>query len=140
MEMRRVLIDTNIYSEFMRGNSEIYQKLVSVDIIGLNPTVVGELLTGFKFGNKFEKNMSELYKFLDSPRTALFPIDYSTAEFYSNIYAHNVFHKKAREVQPRVFVNSLHQLNSVDNRFNGNISCNTWRRMATLSSLACNVI
>jgi len=40
-----------------------------------------------------------------------------TRDIYSNIYAHNVFHKKAREIQPRVFVNSLHQLNSVDNRF-----------------------
>lgn len=40
-----------------------------------------------------------------------------TRDIYSNIYAHNVFHKKAREIQPRVFVNSLNQLNSVDNRF-----------------------
>jgi hypothetical protein len=28
-----------------------------------------------------------------------------------------VFHKKAKEIQPRDFVNSLHQLNSVDNKF-----------------------
>tara|TARA_R110001592_G_scaffold349971_1_gene645676 strand:- start:1700 stop:4930 length:3231 start_codon:yes stop_codon:yes gene_type:complete len=40
-----------------------------------------------------------------------------TRDIYSNIYAHNVFHKKAREVDPRVFVNSLHQLNSVDDKF-----------------------
>ena len=58
----------------------------SVEYIGVNVVVLGELLGGFKGGNRERKNIEELNKFLDSPRVYVLQIDEETAEFYAKIY------------------------------------------------------
>ncbi len=84
--MNRVLIDTNIYSEALRGNDHVIPKLQSCEIIAISPIVIGELLSGFKGGNKYQKNLDELNKFLDSPRVRIIPVTFTTADFYSEIF------------------------------------------------------
>lgn len=66
--MNGILIDTNIYSEAMRGNQEVVAALRRVPHIGFSAISVGELLSGFKSGNREEKNRQELSVFLNSPR------------------------------------------------------------------------
>lgn len=63
---------------------------------------------------KYDVSFKEICTFLSNVKNCNIE---KTRDIYSNIYAHNVFHKKAKEIQPRDFVNSLRQLNSVDNKF-----------------------
>jgi tRNA(fMet)-specific endonuclease VapC len=84
--MSRILIDTNAYCEAMRGNEAVVSQIQLVNFIGINPIVIGELLSGFKGGGRFQKNLTELNIFLDSPRVHIVPITFTTEEFYSEIY------------------------------------------------------
>lgn len=80
--MNAILIDTNIYSYAMRGDTEIIEALQQVAHIGISAISIGELLSGFKSGNKEKTNRQELNQFLDSPRVELYGIDEETAEYY----------------------------------------------------------
>ena len=83
--MKKILIDTNIYSLAMKGDSEVVNALRQVDIIGISCVSIGELYSGFKGGNRENANRKELNIFLDSPRVRLFVIDAETADFYASI-------------------------------------------------------
>jgi len=83
--MKRVLIDTNIYSLAMRGDKTVLNILIGIDKIGISTVSLGELYSGFKGGRNEEKNKNELNIFLDSPRVVIFTIDVETAEFYASI-------------------------------------------------------
>jgi len=81
--MKKVLIDTNIYSLAMKGDLDVTGKLRKIDQIGISTISIGELVSGFKGGNKEEKNSDELNIFLDSPRVVVHSIDIPTTEFYA---------------------------------------------------------
>ncbi len=83
--MKKVLIDTNIYSLAMRGDRHVTDALKKIDQIGISAISIGELFSGFKGGNFEERNKTELNIFLDSPRVMIFPIDVETADFYASI-------------------------------------------------------
>ncbi|OCC15970.1 virulence associated protein C [Dissulfuribacter thermophilus] len=83
--MRRLLIDTNIYSCALRGHDEVVEILRRAELIGFSVVSIGELLTGFKLGKWESKNRNELEEFLDSPRVTIYGIDENTSEFYSEI-------------------------------------------------------
>jgi len=83
--MKKVLIDTNIYSLAMKGDSEVVKVLRTIDLIGFSSISAGELYSGFKGAGREEKNKEELDIFLDSPRVVVHPIDMETAGFYASI-------------------------------------------------------
>jgi tRNA(fMet)-specific endonuclease VapC len=83
--MNKVLIDTNIYSFAFKGDPEVITTLKHVSHIGITSISIGELLSGFKAGNRKKENRKELGEFLDSPRVTLYPVDIGTAEYYSSI-------------------------------------------------------
>jgi predicted nucleic acid-binding protein len=83
--MNKVLIDTNIYSRAMRGDSSVTTALRQANHIGISAISIGELLSGFRGGNKEQENRQDLGQFLDSPRTCLYPLDENTAEYYSSV-------------------------------------------------------
>ncbi len=83
--MKRLLIDTNIYSHALRGNQSVVEELQKAECIGFSCVSVGELLSGFKGGSREKKNRDELDIFLDSSRVELFTVDEVTAEFYAEI-------------------------------------------------------
>lgn len=83
--MKRILIDTNIYSLALRGDEKVVDTLRHAERIGFSSMSVGELLSGFKGGKKEQVNRKELETFLDAPRTVLYPVDEYTAEYYSSI-------------------------------------------------------
>lgn len=84
--MKRILIDTNAYAAFKRNDPAAVSILKSVEYIGVNIVVLGELLSGFTGGSKEEKNKKELEQFLDSPRVDIVQMDEETSEFYAEIY------------------------------------------------------
>ena len=85
MGMRRLLIDTNIYSYALRGEDGAVEVLRKAEQIGFSVISIGELLSGFKGGGREQKNREELEKFLDSPRVVVYSVDEDTSEFYAEI-------------------------------------------------------
>ena len=83
--MKKVLIDTNIYSLAMKGDINVVNTLRKIDRIGFSTISIGELYSGFKGGSHEAKNREELNIFLDSPRVFVHPIDEETADFYASI-------------------------------------------------------
>ena len=83
--MRRLLIDTNIYSYALKGDDEVVEVLKKTEQIGISVISIGELLSGFKGGGKAQKNREELEIFLDSPRVVVYSLDEDTSEFYAEI-------------------------------------------------------
>jgi len=83
--MKKVLIDTNIYSLAMKGDVNVINTLRKIDLIGFSAISIGELFAGFKGGRRENKNREELNFFLDSPRVVVHPIDEGTADFYASI-------------------------------------------------------
>ena len=83
--MKKVLIDTDIYSLAMKGDVTVVNALRKIDQIGFSAVSVGELFSGFKGGRREDKNREELNIFLDSPRVVVHAIGVDTAEFYASI-------------------------------------------------------
>jgi tRNA(fMet)-specific endonuclease VapC len=83
--MKKVLIDTNIYSLAMKGEANVVNLLRRIDQVGFSAISIGELLSGFKAGRRETKNREELNIFLDSPRVVVHSIDEGTADFYASI-------------------------------------------------------
>ena len=86
--MKRLLIDTNIYSYALKGEEGVIEVLREADEIGFCVISIGELLSGFRLGGKERKNRKELEQFLDSPRVVVYPVDEGTTEFYAQILNH----------------------------------------------------
>lgn len=85
--MKRIIIDTNFYVAFKRNNAEAVNLLQRADYIGVNTVILGELLAGFRCGNKERDNRSELDRFLDSARVNLLVVDDETSEFYAQVFS-----------------------------------------------------
>ena len=83
--MKNILIDTNIYSYALKGDQDTITVLQKVQKIGISAISIGELISGFKGGNRESLNRAELEEFLDSPRVHMYSIDEDTAEFYADI-------------------------------------------------------
>lgn len=83
--MKRVMIDTCVYSELLRGNSQVAEKLNKSDLIMVNPIILGELYDGFRGGMRESENRDVLGRFMSKPRTALVPITDSTSEWFAEI-------------------------------------------------------
>lgn len=84
--MRRILIDTNVYVAFKRGEESSVEILRKAGVIGVSTVVLGELLAGFRCGTRMNRNYRELELFLDSPRVVILPVDEETTEFYARIF------------------------------------------------------
>jgi tRNA(fMet)-specific endonuclease VapC len=58
--MKRVLIDTNIYSYAMESDTETTNLMRRIDVIGFATISIGELLAGFKGESQEEENRDQL--------------------------------------------------------------------------------
>lgn len=86
MALIEILIDTNAYVEFKRGNPQTLEILRYAQTIGINHIVLGELLAGFSVGNREVENQRELNQFLETPRVKLLTSNEMTAKYYAVIY------------------------------------------------------
>ena len=66
--MSALIIDTNVYSGFMRGEPRAVRVLRAAHEIHLPLIVLAELLAGFAAGARPQKNRDELARFMASPR------------------------------------------------------------------------
>ncbi|MGH9465395.1 MAG: type II toxin-antitoxin system VapC family toxin [Thermoanaerobaculia bacterium] len=82
----KILLDTSAYSAFKRNDERVVALVRQSEEITFSPIVGGELLAGFRWGARFEKNRDELLEFLAHPRVRLAPLTLTTADRYSRIY------------------------------------------------------
>jgi len=84
----KILLDTNAYVGFKRNANEIVEIIVSAELILFSPVVLGELMFGFRSGNRLKKNMAELNLFLENEAVEVVQIGKITSDRYSRIAAH----------------------------------------------------
>lgn len=84
--MKQILLDTNAYAAFKRGDQDAIEIIRFAETIGVSTIVLGELLSGFSVGQREAKNRRELAAFLDSNRVLIIPVDEKTAEYYAHTY------------------------------------------------------
>jgi predicted nucleic acid-binding protein len=94
--MRRVLLDTNLYADFKRGEKGAAELLRTADEIVLSAVVLGELLSGFAAGRREVHNRAELALFLSTPRVKVVGVDETTADFYARVFA--LLRRKGRPI------------------------------------------
>jgi tRNA(fMet)-specific endonuclease VapC len=82
----KIALDTNAYSDFMRGDPTRVQIIRSVDYIYIPLTVLGELRAGFAAGQQKSTNAANLNRFLNSPRVSVLLPDEQTTHHYAQLY------------------------------------------------------
>ncbi len=83
----RTLVDTNAYSEMLRGHRGVADYLRRSEAVFVSAIVVGELLFGFRRGSRFETNASILERFLAKSFVHFLPVGRTTADRFSRIAA-----------------------------------------------------
>ena len=81
----KVMLDSDAYSEFMRGNRRVRDVVRSAEEIVLPSVVVGELLYAFRQGHRTEQHVAQLRSFLDRPYVSFVPAGPVTADRYARI-------------------------------------------------------
>ena len=83
----KVLLDTNVYVAFHRGQREVVRHVREAESVMMSMVVVGELLYGFRYGNRYQANLERLYAFLESPVVSSVDVTLNTAERFGLISA-----------------------------------------------------
>jgi tRNA(fMet)-specific endonuclease VapC len=84
----KILLDTTGYVGFKRGTEDMVDIITSSELILFSPVVLGELMFGFRHGNRFKENMDELNKFLEHTVVEIIHIGKTTSDRYSRIALH----------------------------------------------------
>ena len=96
-----VALDTNAYSDFMRGIAARVELLRTVQSIVLPLIVLGELRAGFAAGNRESTNAANLQRFLASPRVSVLLPDDQTTHYYAQL------HRQLRDDRRTIPTNDL---------------------------------
>ena len=83
-----VALDTNAYSDFMRGVEERVRVVKAAVRVYLPLFVLGELRAGFAAGSQAGRNAAVLGKFMASRRVELLLPDAETTEHYAELFVH----------------------------------------------------
>lgn len=82
----KVALDTNAYSDFMRGVPERVRVLRTAESIHVPLIVLGELRAGFAAGSREDENLDTLRQFLSSPRVSVLLPDEATTGHYARVF------------------------------------------------------
>lgn len=83
----KFLIDTNRYSDFAKGVSEIVELFASAERLYMPFVVLAELRAGFRCGTVSRQNEQFLTQFLENRRVELLFADSITTQVYADVYA-----------------------------------------------------
>jgi tRNA(fMet)-specific endonuclease VapC len=81
------LLDTNAYVELLKGNAAVADLVRNTERVAFSMVVVGELLFGFRNGNRYERNAAALDDFLGQPWIELTQVTRTTADRFGRIAA-----------------------------------------------------
>jgi tRNA(fMet)-specific endonuclease VapC len=85
MEVRRVLLDTNAYTRLLAGDTLVLDEVAEAGRVYLSVFVMGELLAGFRGGEKLVQNRQMLRTFLAKPTVEFLGASAETAEIFGQI-------------------------------------------------------
>lgn len=83
--MKKILLDTNAYSSFMRGDNSVMDAISQAETVYMSTVVMAELFTGFKAGSKERQNKIWFQEFLDRSTVQTIDVTIETAEIFSEI-------------------------------------------------------
>ena len=83
-----IALDTNAYTDFMRGDPARVQVIRAARAIHLPLIVHAELPPGFAAGSQKSSNAANLQRFFSSPRVSLLLPDEQTTHHYAQLYLH----------------------------------------------------
>lgn len=78
-------MDTNAYSALARGEAAVAESVRSAERILISSIVAGELLHGFRRGNRYDANRRQLDAFLARAFVELLPVGLTTADRFARI-------------------------------------------------------
>jgi tRNA(fMet)-specific endonuclease VapC len=81
----KLILDTNAYVGFKRGYAQLVEYISQAEMICMSPTVLGELMFGFRNGSRLPQNMQELRHFLSHPAVQIVKMSDITSDRYSRI-------------------------------------------------------
>lgn len=83
----KILLDTNRYTDFMKGNSDVSALVSVADKILIPFVVLAELRAGFACGTIAKKNEAELVRFLGGKNVEVVYADQRTTQIYAELFA-----------------------------------------------------
>ena len=81
-----LILDTNAYSALMQGHAGTAARVREARAVRIPSVVLGELLAGFRAGNRESKNRDALERLLQHPLFDVLPVTQATAEHYAAIW------------------------------------------------------
>lgn len=81
------LLDTNAYVALKRGHEDAIRIVQSSSSLTFSTIVIGELLFGFRKGNRLAKNTVELDELLADTRVEILDVSATTADRFGRIAA-----------------------------------------------------
>jgi tRNA(fMet)-specific endonuclease VapC len=91
-----VLLDTSAYSALCRGNQAILDVMQRAETVAVSAVVLGELYSGFKAGNRWAENTTQLAQFLSKPTVRVLNVTPETALRYAEVDVY--LRKKGRPI------------------------------------------
>jgi tRNA(fMet)-specific endonuclease VapC len=85
--MKKILLDTNAYVRFLRGDEKVMSYLAQADNVYMSVFVLGELYAGFKAGGKEKNNTRILERFLLKSTVTVLDATIETADIFGLIAA-----------------------------------------------------
>jgi tRNA(fMet)-specific endonuclease VapC len=82
----KVALDTNAYSDFMRGDAARVEVVRTARQLFLPLIVLAELRAGFAAGSQESTNAANLQRFLGSPRVSVLLPDEQTTHHYAQLF------------------------------------------------------
>lgn len=83
----RVLLDTNRYVDFCRGETAVAEIVRRAESVKLPFVALAELRAGFRCGTVGRRNEATLVRFLASPRVTVLYADEQTTHAYAGLFA-----------------------------------------------------
>ena len=83
--MKKILLDTNAYSNYLRGNEAVLDALATAHIVYMSVFVLGELYYGFRGGTRERENRHNLRLFTEKPTVTLVEATAETAEIFGEV-------------------------------------------------------
>lgn len=83
--MKLVILDTNAYRRLYESDSRLSEVVESCERVLMSPVVLGELLAGYKKGNKEKENLGWLKRFMDSTAVKVAVVGEETARSYAQV-------------------------------------------------------
>ena len=81
-----IALDTNAYSDFMRGDATRVETVRAARSVAIPLIVLGEIRAGLAAGNRESANAANLQRFLSSPRVSVLLPDELTTHHYAQLY------------------------------------------------------